>query len=71
MKDFEQHAKEIYTDPQWPSKPLFYVCCTSKTDPDAAPEGCENLFFLMPLAPGLQDSETLREKVLRCYDRQV
>nr|WP_294942703.1 phytoene desaturase family protein [uncultured Mucilaginibacter sp.] len=61
-EDFEQHAKEIYTDPQWPSKPLFYVCCTSKTDPDAAPEGCENLFFLMPLAPGLEDSEALREQ---------
>ncbi|OOQ58112.1 phytoene desaturase family protein [Mucilaginibacter pedocola] len=61
-EDFEQHANEIYTDPQWPTKPLFYVCCTSKTDPGAAPEGCENLFFLMPLAPGLQDSDALREK---------
>ncbi|MEO7216166.1 phytoene desaturase family protein [Mucilaginibacter sp.] len=61
-EDFEQHAKEIYTDPKWPSKPLFYVCCTSKTDPDAAAEGCENLFFLMPLAPGLEDSDALREQ---------
>ncbi|AMR34504.1 phytoene dehydrogenase [Mucilaginibacter sp. PAMC 26640] len=61
-EDFEQHAKEIYTDPQWPTKPLFYVCCSSKTDVNAAPEGCENLFFLMPLAPGLKDSEELREK---------
>jgi phytoene dehydrogenase-like protein len=33
-----------------------------KPDPDAAPEGCENLFFLMPLAPGLEDGEALREK---------
>lgn len=61
-EDFEQHAKEIYTKPKWPTKPLFYVCCSSKTDVDAAPEGCENLFFLMPLAPGLQDSDLLREQ---------
>ncbi|MBK0378164.1 phytoene desaturase family protein [Mucilaginibacter segetis] len=61
-EDFEQHAREIYSEPQWPSKPLFYVCCSSKTDDSCAPEGCENLFFLMPIAPGLEDSEILREK---------
>jgi len=61
-EDFEQHANEIYTMPKWPEKPLFYVCCPSKTDDSVAPEGCENLFFLMPLAPGLEDSEALREQ---------
>jgi len=61
-EDFELHAKEIYTNPAWPTKPLFYVSCTSKTDNSVAPKGCENLFFLMPLAPDLQDNETLREK---------
>jgi phytoene desaturase len=40
---------------------LFYVCCPSKTDATIAPEGHENLFLLMPLAPGLTDSEELRE----------
>ena len=61
-EDFELHAQEIYKNPQWPTKPLFYVCCTSKTDPAAAPAGGENLFFLMPIAPGLQDSEAMRGK---------
>jgi phytoene desaturase len=61
-EDFEQHAEEIYTNPQWPKKPLFYVCCPSKTDSSVAPEGCENLFFLIPLAPGLEDNDELREK---------
>ncbi|HEY4198631.1 MAG TPA: phytoene desaturase family protein [Mucilaginibacter sp.] len=61
-EDFEQHAKEIYTDPKWPQKPLFYVCCASKTDTSVAPENCENLFFLMPVAPGLDDDDTTREK---------
>lgn len=61
-RDFNLHAAEIYTDPQWPSDPLFYVCCPSKTDPSVAPENCENVFILMPLAPGLEDNEMLREK---------
>ena len=61
-EDFEQHAREIYTEAQWPEKPLFYVCCPSKTDPTVAPENCENLFFLMPIAPGLTDDEATREK---------
>jgi phytoene desaturase len=61
-EDFKQHAYEIYENPEWPSKPLFYVCCTSKTDETAAPEGCENVFVLIPLAPGLEDTEELREK---------
>ncbi|XHR95336.1 phytoene desaturase family protein [Mucilaginibacter sp. UC70_90] len=61
-EDFELHAKEIYTAPQWPTSPLFYVCCSSKTDSTVAPEGGENLFFLMPIAPGLNDDETIRQK---------
>lgn len=61
-KDFDQHAAQIYDDPQWPEKPLFYVCCPSKTDDTVAPYGCENLFFLIPVAPGLNDTEAIREK---------
>ncbi len=61
-EDFQQHAVEIYKHPSWPSKPLFYACCPSKTDPSVAPEGKENLFLLVPLAPNLKDSEEVREK---------
>jgi len=61
-EDFEQHAKDIYTHPKWPSRPLFYVACTSKTDSSVAPESGENLFFLMPIAPGLEDNDDIREK---------
>jgi phytoene desaturase len=60
--DFEQHADQIYNNPQWPANPLFYACVTSKTDPTVAPEGMENLFLLMPLAPGIEDTEQLRQK---------
>jgi phytoene desaturase len=56
------HSVEIYKKPQWPAKPLFYVCCTSKSDDIVAPAGHENLFLLMPIAPGLKDTEEIREK---------
>ena len=61
-RDFDMHAKEIYTEPAWPTDPLFYISCPSKTDSSVAPEGKENVFMLMPLAPGIEDSEELREK---------
>jgi phytoene desaturase len=61
-EDFEQHASDIYADPKWPQKPLFYVCCPSKTDNSVAPATGENLFFLMPVAPGLNDSDPIREQ---------
>ncbi|MFQ3212893.1 MAG: phytoene desaturase [Marivirga sp.] len=61
-KDFGPHAREIYEDPRWPDEPLFYVSATSKTDDTVAPEGCENIFILMPVAPGLEDTEEIREK---------
>lgn len=61
-ESFEQHAIEIYDEPQWPSKPLFYVCVPSITDPSVAPEGKENVFILIPLAPDLKDDDAVREK---------
>ena len=64
-EDLLEHSKEIYKNPKWPSKPLFYVCCPSKSDDSVAPEGHENLFFLMPIAPGLEDGEELREKYFK------
>lgn len=63
--DFQVHGREIYETPSWPSDPLFYVCAPSVTDATVAPAGCENLFFLVPIAAGLaNDSEELRSSYL-------
>jgi phytoene desaturase len=60
--DFQVHGKEIYTSKQWPTDPLFYVCIPSVADETVAPEGHENMFFLIPVATGLQgDTDELRE----------
>jgi phytoene desaturase len=61
---FGPHAKAIYENPQWPEKPSAYVCMTSKYDDTVAPKGHENLFILIPVAPGLKDSGEIREKYL-------
>ncbi|MEN9993935.1 MAG: hypothetical protein RL762_592 [Bacteroidota bacterium] len=60
-ESLEAHGKTIYKDPSWPAKPLFYMSVPSLTDPSVAPEGSENLFFLIPLAPDLEDDEATRE----------
>lgn len=62
--DFKKHAQEIYSSPQWPSDPLFYACVPSKTDTLVAPEGHENIFLLIPVAPGMPDTPEIREKYL-------
>jgi phytoene desaturase len=61
-ESLEEHGKEIYKDPSWPTSPLFYLSAPSLTDPSVAPEGCENLFFLVPIAPNLKDEDQIREK---------
>ncbi len=60
-ESLEEHGKTIYKDPSWPAKPLFYMSVPSLTDSSVAPEGSENLFFLIPLAPDLKDDEATRE----------
>ena len=50
---FNEHLKSIYQDVNWPENPLFYICNPSKTDKSVAPAGHENLFILIPTAPGL------------------
>ncbi|MDG1262973.1 MAG: phytoene desaturase family protein, partial [Flavobacteriaceae bacterium] len=60
--DFDEHAKSIYDNPKWPKEPLFYGNFPSMTDKSLAPEGKEACFLLIPIAPGIEDSEEMRSK---------
>ena len=60
--DFDAHASEIYDNAKWPDEPLFYANFPSISDPDMAPKGKEACFILIPIAPGLEDTESLRKK---------
>lgn len=73
---FDKHADEIYATPQWPEEPLFYLNAPSVTDDTLAPDGCENLMFLIPVASGLNgDTEEIRahyfEKVVARLEAQT
>ena len=64
--DFDVHAADIYDNPKWPDEPLFYASFPSKTDTGIAPEGCEAGIFLVPLAPGIEDTPEMRQQ---CFDK--
>jgi phytoene desaturase len=69
---FDEHAAEIYTHPEWPKDPLFYLSATSVTDPTQAPEGSENLFFLIPVAAGLDgDDENTRDRYFNILSERL
>ena len=70
--DFDVHAEAIYDTPKWPENPLFYASFPSKTDVNSAPIGKEAGIFLIPLAPGLEDTPELRatyfEKIITRFE---
>jgi phytoene desaturase len=63
-ENWHTHFDTIFKNPTWPEKPCFYLSCISKTDPKSAPEGGENVFLLVPVAPGLDDSDEQRDRYL-------
>ena len=48
-KNFREYADKIFTSSISPQKPYYYVNVSSKSWPESAPEGCENLFILCPV----------------------
>ena len=59
--DWDDHFETIFEDPQWPDDPAYYLCVPSQTDDTVAPEGHSNLFALVPIAAGLEDTPELRQ----------
>jgi len=60
--EWDDHFAQIFDDPAWPEDPAYYLCVPSKTDETVAPEGHSNLFALVPIAPGLEDTPEIRER---------
>ncbi|MDR9429652.1 MAG: phytoene desaturase family protein [Natronomonas sp.] len=58
--DWDEHFEQIFDDPTWPEDPAYYLCVPSKTDDSVAPAGHSNLFALVPIAPGLDDTDEVR-----------
>jgi phytoene desaturase len=74
-KDWKKNFAEIFNKPKWPSDPSLYICNPSKTDPTVAPKGHENLFVLVPIAPGLEyddeQLETYADRILETIEKEM
>ncbi|MER3497015.1 MAG: phytoene desaturase, partial [Armatimonadota bacterium] len=75
--DFEGNLNSLFRAPVGlPEDPAFYACVSSRTDPEAAPSGRENLFVLVP-SPNLDhswseaDTETVKAHVFSRLTREV
>lgn len=62
--DWDEHFDAVYNNPRWIDTPLFYLHVPSRTDRTCAPEGKEAMFLLVPVAPGLEDTEEQRQAYL-------
>jgi len=71
--DFDAHAEAIYDNPSWPKEPLFYANFPSLTGEEFAPKDKDGGFFLVPLAPGIEDTEALRrqyfDKIIERFEK--
>lgn len=66
-RHWNEHFDKIFKRPAWPSNPCFYLSAITKTDPAMAPAGRENLFLLVPVAPGLTQTDAERQARLKEY----
>lgn len=75
INPWDDHFHAIFTKPRWPEKFSYYISCASYDDPSVAPANQENLFFLVPVAAGLDDSDEIREqwyeKVLSHFEQLI
>jgi phytoene dehydrogenase-like protein len=66
-EDRNKSFGDIFDRKLMPEDPSLYICAPSKTDPNVAPDGKENLFVLVPIPNGIEISESqksrYREKV--------
>jgi phytoene desaturase len=75
--DWQQNFGDIFgKDARVPDPASIYVCKPSETDPTVAPEGCENLFVLVPVPAdvaigGGGDDGTGSEAVERAADAAI
>lgn len=74
-EDWKKNFSAIFDAPAWPENPSIYVSATSKTDPNTAPMGYENLFVLTPIASSLETTEEQKrsygDKVIKFLEQQL
>lgn len=74
--NFKGYADKIFKMSVNPEKPYYYVNISSKSNPDCAPEGHENLFILCPVPdlrykPDWKDKEELATTILKDMSERI
>jgi len=74
--NFRDYADTIFRSSVAPEKPYYYVNVASKSNPNCAPEGCENLFILCPVPdmrvkPDWSDAEKLASGIIEDLGQRV
>jgi phytoene desaturase len=74
--NFRAYADTIFRSTVAPEKPYYYVNVASKSNPNCAPEGCENLFILCPVPdmrvkPDWSDSGKLVDEIIEDLGKRV
>jgi phytoene desaturase len=74
--NFQDYASRIFKNSITLDKPYYYVNVPSKTNPNVAPEGHENLFILCPVPdlrykPDWSDRETVASNILRDLSERI
>lgn len=74
--NFKEYADRIFKLSVNPDKPYYYVNVSSKSNPQCAPEGCENLFILCPVPdlrykPNWDDRELLANNILTDLSERI
>jgi phytoene desaturase len=74
--NFTDYANKIFRTAVAPEKPYYYVNVSSKSNPDSAPTGCENIFVLCPVPdlrakPDWSDAQQLTKTIIDDLGQRV
>ncbi|MGC8866059.1 MAG: phytoene desaturase family protein [Bacteroidales bacterium] len=74
--NFQEYASKIFKNSITLDKPYYYVNVPSKTNPNVAPEGHENLFILCPVPdlrykPDWSDRDIIASNILKDLSQRI
>lgn len=74
--NFKEYSGNVFKNSVKLDQPYYYVNVVSKSDPEAAPEGCESLFILCPvpdlrIKPDWSDREEVASNILSDLGQRI
>jgi phytoene desaturase len=73
--NWQDNFRDVFDEPRLPEDPSYYVSCPTKTDSTIAPAGKDMIMVLVPLAAGLEVTETdkqrYRDKIVAMMEKDL